>query len=325
MIKVNSEINEKVNQNFKIWQVGITFRVMILLFVLVIIPMSLTSWLFETGILVPGKNAYFFVPILFLVLLQPMSRLIAHFFINKDLMIINKYCREIKDGNYQIHFSFKQENDNEDQFILLLRNLTWMSLRLNCEYKEAQVRYQDVKEKYDDMEVKARTDALTGLYNRRHFDDILSQKVHYSILNEYSVSLIFIDFDKFKALNDTLGHQVGDLALKTLANCLEQAIRLDRDMAFRFGGDEFAVILSEADEKMTKVVARRIARMYRESQVGETTLSIGIASSFFTQESHEEELLELIKNADSQAYEAKHLGGDCIQSISLLGLKHRIA
>lgn len=325
MDKEASGSDKVLNEEFKVWRVGITFRVVMQLLVLVIVPMLLTSWMIETGELLPGKNIYFLIPILALVLVIPLARLISYFFINKDLAIVNKFCRQLRDGNYQIHFPLEAEKENEDQFIILLRNLTWMSLRLNQEHKEAQIRYNDVKDQYQEIEEDVRTDKLTGLFNRSHFDDILNRKAYYATVDDAPISLIFIDFDKFDEVNVTMGVEAGELILVHLAECLRKVMRLDSDTAFRFDGNKFGIILTRTDGRQAINVAERIMVLYREKQFGDVTLSMGIATSFFNSDSYKTEVVLLEQDADKQIYSAKVRGGNCIRRKVRVNLKSKIA
>ncbi len=121
------------------------------------------------------------------------------------------------------------------------------------------------------------TDSLTGLYNKRHFYKKMSEEVKLSLRRSYPLSLIFFDLDDFKSYNDAYGHLKGDEALKTIGEITQSSIKRDVDTAFRYGGDEFAVILPNAEKDDAKGVGYRIDGKVRQEVKG-VTISIGIAS-----------------------------------------------
>lgn len=158
------------------------------------------------------------------------------------------------------------------------------------------------------------TDDLSGLYNRRYFNTILADEMARSSRYNRPLSLIYIDMDHFKEVNDLMGHQEGDRAIKTLAAALHSTLR-GTDLAFRYGGDEFVALLPEAQLEEASVLAERIrssaaVRITSQEDSSMTvyvTLSIGVAEYDM-----KEETLEFLKRADKAMYEAKHAGGNRI-------------
>lgn len=116
---------------------------------------------------------------------------------------------------------------------------------------------QEKDQKILDAENKAATDSLTNIKNRLGFDEELSKRISKAILFEKSITLISLDLDNFKGLNDTLGHDAGDEGLKKFASIIQDNIRKG-DIAARTGGDEFSVILYDASLENAKVIAGRI-------------------------------------------------------------------
>jgi diguanylate cyclase (GGDEF)-like protein len=149
------------------------------------------------------------------------------------------------------------------------------------------------------------TDPLTGLYNRRKFDETLHQEVSRA-LRYGPVSLALIDLDYFKSVNDRYGHQAGDDALKTVARVLQGSCRTT-DTCARLGGDEFAIILPHSDANAAEVVRRRIQYQIARTLIplagGEVRigLSIGVA----TLPGDASSAAELIAAADASMYQAK--------------------
>ncbi len=103
----------------------------------------------------------------------------------------------------------------------------------------------------------AMQDSLTGLGNRRYFDEQLNRAMHQAKRSHASVGIIVADLNKFKAINDTFGHAVGDKVLQHFADALRVSVR-DSDSLFRFGGDEFVVLIEAADEQSLNVIYQRI-------------------------------------------------------------------
>ena len=156
-------------------------------------------------------------------------------------------------------------------------------------------------------------DPLTELYNSRHFYAQLEDEIQRSERYLHPLSLIFIDIDHFKAINDTYGHMVGDQALLLIAKKMQASLR-SQDTAFRFAGDEFTIILPETTSDNAKFVADRIrSEMEKESlvifekEITKIFLSIGIA-----EHQRNEKKEQFVHRADVTMYAAKNRGGNNI-------------
>jgi len=157
------------------------------------------------------------------------------------------------------------------------------------------------------------TDELTGLHNRKYFNDALSQSVSSANRTGTPITLLVLDIDHFKVINDTYGHPAGDHCLKIVADVFSDCLGRGADVVARFGGEEFVVLLSAADRKggeyMAEMICHRIRNLpvtYKDHDVS-VTVSIGLATSAGDRAVTEEELL--IK-ADKALYEAKESGRD---------------
>lgn len=156
-------------------------------------------------------------------------------------------------------------------------------------------------------------DSLTGVPNRRCFDQSLEQELRLSIRNNMNLSLILIDIDYFKLYNDTYGHQAGDKCIKAIAQCISSCLRRPSDLIARYGGEEFAAVLPDTDSTGAQFVAQKLARSLKEvkiihesSKVSDiVTVSQGIAT--FSPD-FEISASELIIAADKALYEAKGSG-----------------
>lgn len=163
-------------------------------------------------------------------------------------------------------------------------------------------------------------DALTGLYNRRYLDDNLRQEAVRASRQDYDLYLLLIDIDNFKVYNDKHGHQHGDQLLKELAKIISQNIRQNVDSAYRYGGDEFAVAVLHANPQQALMVAERLRADYNERNLVPTSLSIGIAKLKDLSKTLENDLDNLVREADQALYLAKNNGGD--QNMMLEGSSH---
>lgn len=148
------------------------------------------------------------------------------------------------------------------------------------------------------------TDSLTGLYNSRHFHDQIKRELSRLKRNpDRKLSLILLDIDHFKNLNDTEGHQMGDQVLKSLGQVIKVCIRSDIDSGFRYGGDEFVILLPDTDKNQAYVAADRIQKQFQAFKFGKTSLSMGISEAI----SGEEEQT-FVKRTDEAMYQSKHEG-----------------
>jgi diguanylate cyclase (GGDEF)-like protein len=150
------------------------------------------------------------------------------------------------------------------------------------------------------------TDGMTGIHNRRYFEIILQKETERSRRYKRDLSVIMIDIDFFKKYNDSFGHPAGDEALREIAQCIEQGARRGLDVATRYGGEEFAIILPETDAGGAHIVAEKVRKLVEGSRklLQSTTVSLGIATLGG-------ELLQsqtLVDQADRALYQAKSQG-----------------
>jgi len=164
----------------------------------------------------------------------------------------------------------------------------------------------------------ANFDSLTGLSNRSLFHDRLEHAISHAKRNHKKLGLLYIDLDRFKPINDTYGHQIGDLLLTTVAKRITRCIR-EGDTVSRLSGDEFTVILEGIDhEEDSAIIAKNILSSLRrpynlQNNKLYNTASIGIT----TYPEDDLEISNLIKNADTAMYHAKELGGDKYQFFTM--------
>jgi two-component system cell cycle response regulator len=169
-------------------------------------------------------------------------------------------------------------------------------------------KYRTLQEK-EKLEEEVRrlsiTDDLTGLFNHRHFYKTLNAEVARLKRQKTSLSLLMFDLDNFKRYNDLYGHFEGDKVLRKVGDVVQRLIRRDVDSGYRYGGDEFAVLLIGASADQAMTIAERIRASVEEAGFQKITVSIGLTEfrPLF-------DLEGFVKTADDAMYQAKHKGGN---------------
>ena len=193
-------------------------------------------------------------------------------------------------------------------------NLTELKARIKA--GERIVRYQKMlKEQQALLEQLAREDKLTGLCNRRHFEERAQEECLRAQRYHHSLSFLLGDLDHFKQINDRYGHAYGDTVLKQVGQTLLLHCRTS-DVVARYGGEEFACLLFETDAEDAERVAERLCAAVRElsfthpSGPFRVTISFGVAS---LSDQQTQNLAELLEEADKALYSAKHKGRDRVE------------
>ena len=183
----------------------------------------------------------------------------------------------------------------------------------------------DQKSLEDDLRAMAMKDSLTGLANRRAFDDVLLTEWKRTVRVKSQMSLLLADVDQFKELNDVHGHQAGDDCLRSVAVALQSAARRPSDVVARYGGEEFAIILPETDARAAAVVAERARRAVEELGISRgghadrlITVSVGGATALARDGGSAAMPHALLEAADGALYMAKAAGRNCCRSTVLL-------
>jgi len=234
---------------------------------------------------------------------------------------LQDFCLQVKQGKYDGFDDLPGQgliNSDENEFISLMRDMGWMARLIKKREQELRASIAMLKAAQDELNQSnaclaemAMTDPLTRLYNRRYFFDHLEQECAHMNRKPQSVSLIMLDIDHFKIINDKYGHQTGDIVLTELSRAIEKTVRSGEIVA-RIGGEEFAVLVPDADKDGAVHIACRICREVREhvfkddeGQTFKITCSAGITVA---SQASVRSADKLCKQADIALYAAKEAG-----------------
>jgi two-component system, cell cycle response regulator len=163
----------------------------------------------------------------------------------------------------------------------------------------------------DELQRLVVKDPLTGLYNRRMFQEVARKEAIRSLRYGYPFCVFFLDIDSFKDYNDIYGHRAGDDLLVDFSKALMTSVRQNIDCVFRFGGDEFTMLLPHLSSHAALGVSRRILDLYNRFGFKPTSLSIGIALYLEKTGDTDGDIEDMVQRADRALYYVKHnLGGN---------------
>lgn len=159
-----------------------------------------------------------------------------------------------------------------------------------------------------EFEAISQRDGLTGLYNRRHFESLLKQVLDDCRRGGHGASLLLLDLDFFKHINDTHGHQVGDTVLRNFSRLLENHLRQE-DIIARYGGEEFVIIINRVDEAGALALTRRIVERVRALQTVDNTLwGCTVSAGLVPYAAHLDDDYDWVRRADHAMYQSKNAG-----------------
>ena len=195
------------------------------------------------------------------------------------------------------------------------KSMETRSRALEQELQASSQQVGDLRAQLENVRKESLTDPLTGIANRKAFDAELLTAIAEAQLNGEPLALFMCDIDRFKAFNDTWGHQTGDHVLRLVAACISENTK-GRDTAARYGGEEFAVIVRRADliaatklaeQIRINVQGKKLVKKSTGDILGSITISIGVAEL-----TPGEDPTTLIQRADICLYRAKHAGRNCV-------------
>ncbi|HKW13391.1 MAG TPA: diguanylate cyclase [Candidatus Krumholzibacteria bacterium] len=199
-----------------------------------------------------------------------------------------------------------------DTFNEMAMKITLSQAELQFNYKKLNSMHTALTEKTAQLEKLSVTDGLTGLFNHRHFWNLMNTLMATVAQNNGNLALVLVDLDDFKRVNDKFGHSVGDVLLKTIADVLRDTVR-DTDIVARYGGEEFAIMLPDTDESGVQNVAEKLRAAVETIRftvpdtdiVLKVTVSIGV--SVFRGNRR-----EFFNAADRALYQSKAAGKNCV-------------
>ena len=174
--------------------------------------------------------------------------------------------------------------------------------------------FRHLQQTHQELHDLAIHDPLTRVLNARAFSDRLTLELQRNRRYKRPLSLVYLDLDNFKALNDSRGHQTGDAALRLVADSMTRAVR-ESDVLGRMGGDEFAVMMPETDGPLANAAARRLADGIKTAFDGTPPLSASIGIVSFSDTAAGTD--EVLRRADQAMYEAKRTGKNRIVAVAL--------
>lgn len=215
---------------------------------------------------------------------------------------------------YIEQYSLGQSWQQQEQ--ALLRQI---SFQLSIAIKQAEL-YHQLEIANQKLEKLAVIDSLTGIANRRKFDDYIRSEWLRLAREQAPLSLILCDIDHFKLYNDTYGHQRGDSCLKQVSQAVKKVAKRPADLVARYGGEELAIILPNTTAEGAKQLAYRICLQIQSLQIPHiaspvdlyVTVSLGVAGLI---PDHDSSFEELVSIADSNLYKAKELGRNRVVGI----------
>ena len=288
-----------------------------------------------------------------LMLAIGMPSVTVEWLVGKPLSRMRQLCYQVKRGNYRELLSLPNESrdgDGEDELLILMRDMNWMVRQIeirerdlrkaadellqsrndmdtqnkflvsvNCELLAVQERLTERTGQLENacsrMQIMAMTDPLTAIANRRCFFETLERQFADRVYNYRPISLLILDIDFFKKINDTYGHQAGDKVLLDLARIIQGNIR-DGDLAARIGGEEYGILLPNTLSQEAVGVASRIQAGIADHKflLGKdrvsVTVSIGICTRTKLPCCFDRE--KLFSYADQALYYSKHSGRDSV-------------
>jgi len=195
-------------------------------------------------------------------------------------------------------------------------NIERSNRELQKRLQESSQQINELNQNLELVRTESRTDQLTGIANRKHFDEALEEMIRQSGRDGSESCLLLGDIDHFKKFNDTYGHQTGDQVLRLVAHAISSNVK-GKDLAARYGGEEFAVLLPATDLGSAVIVANQIRVAVKSKELvkkstgenlGTITFSIGV-SRYRANDSAE----QMIQRADTCLYAAKHAGRDQVK------------
>lgn len=232
------------------------------------------------------------------------------------LNIFTKEEQVVLSAEYILSAGQLKSLEDEEVYRSLLEEYKTLLKQMMRMVKMSDMMQLELKNLSSKLEVASQIDVLTGLYNRRYFNEAYHKEWKNALRNQNNMALIMIDIDYFKKYNDTYGHMQGDECLAAIANEIKQTVKRPRDVAARFGGEEFMVLLPETNREGAGFIAEKLLsgiRRLNMEHIGSpvhkiVTVSIGVAVVIPDESINMDNFLIM---TDSALYTAKNEGRNC--------------
>lgn len=294
-------------------------KIRLIFLVMLLIPQGIMFWMaFDSSL---STNQYFnqieavsLASALLLILGMPKVTL--HLLLGKQLRSMRELCLQVKGGNYRQLLSLPNEGrDGEDEILALMRDMNWMARQIERREKDLQQAVDNLLQSRNQMQLMAMTDPLTAIANRRCFFAKLEQTFTTLVCCYQPISLLIIDVDFFKRINDTYGHQSGDKVLFELAKIIQQSTR-DGDLVARIGGEEYGILLPNNTSQEAVIVANRIQKGIANHEIfldeGRISVTVSIGLCTLPQPPCCLDKDKLYQYADKALYHSKHSGRNSV-------------
>lgn len=225
------------------------------------------------------------------------------------------YDKQLAAGAEQLARSLRQDDVKRvvEALCLATNEMETRNRALERQLERSRTRAEQLQRDVENVRLENSTDALTKIGNRRYFDEVLAKLVSEARRHKGALTLLMVDIDRFKRVNDTYGHPMGDQVLRIVAASIVEGIR-DGDVSARYGGDEFGILLPNTDLSTARMIGEQVGRaiagreLIKKStgeNLGRVTVSIGVALL------RDSEPIELFtERADTCLYAAKRAGRD---------------
>lgn len=228
-----------------------------------------------------------------------------------------------KEENYLVKFGEEARHRCSYQLILLDKNIGELIFYRNSKFTDKEIKQLETMIAaliyplhnallYKRAVEKAHRDPVTGVNNRAAMDSALIQEINHARRHRTPLSLIVIDIDKFKQINDTYGHIAGDAILKRVAECMAESVR-GSDIIYRYGGEEFVVVLRSTKKPGAKLLAERILKAVESTHYQYDDIDVQItASAGLAMIKKGDTVQSLLERSDKALYQAKEQGRNCV-------------
>lgn len=314
-------LKPETEQNSQFWFVKLTNRIDD---VKIIIDKIMRDLDVKTQLKLEKLESKFYLVIIIIatiVLVNTLFSTILYQSVIRPIRLITHALKQVTLGRYHQQMNESTSNDEIGAlyaaYETLRRKLLQADMSKNI-IKRQQQSLLDRRKERDKYRELASRDTLTGALNRRKFNLILKQEINFAKQDEQKLSLLLLDIDHFKRINDVYGHAGGDQALKAFYDTCINSVK-SSDIVARIGGEEFAILMPETDGAQAHLIAERIRENISKLQVsyGQDTILLTVSIGFAQwHEYNSFNVEEFISHTDKALYQAKRDGRDCVVEVS---------